>query len=371
MPGNPTFAIGDFSIRPKVPETWSFSALRGFEECPKRWALSRSTFSCFGGPIPQQSNKAGLEGTLLHELIEQYERHTRISPAENFRPRRTLLELVAAWARRSESNPRINSKLLAGQVRLEEILRMFNEASNYVKRLNLPLASGSSLACNRSDVFNGSESWLRDPKSKLCGRADFISSGEIIDFKSGEKNAQHVEQIVFYGALYLAITGRLPTVLRLVYTVKNEVWNVPIPALNELEHYLDKMRQRASIVDEQVAAVELPAKPELAKCAHCHVRGLCGDYWQSLANRKREADDTKNFVDYAPTVSAVIEQVALGIYVRDNWAGIPSLLHIPQEVAKEMGGDLRRLRILSLRVLPSSVEEIRFALTQSSEIYIL
>ena len=40
--GLPTFLIGEVPIKPKIPESWSFSALRDFEDCPMRWALSIS-----------------------------------------------------------------------------------------------------------------------------------------------------------------------------------------------------------------------------------------------------------------------------------------------------------------------------------------
>ena len=101
---------------------------------------------------------------------------------------------------------------------------------------------------------------MRDPKSKLCGRADFISAGEIVDFKSGEQHGHHADQIVFYGALYLAVAGRAPTVLRLIYTGTNEVREVQVPVLNKLESVLEEIRRRAAVADQKVAAGELPAK---------------------------------------------------------------------------------------------------------------
>ena len=69
---------------------------------------------------------------MLHALIERLARHAMQDGAEVFRPRRTLLELVAGWARDNARNPRIDSKMLAGQVRIEEILRSFGEALLHV-----------------------------------------------------------------------------------------------------------------------------------------------------------------------------------------------------------------------------------------------
>src|SRR6185369_17343888 len=95
MPGTPVFVIGHVAIRRDAPEAWSYSALKGFDDCPRRWALGRTEIPCFGGTVPQKPSRSGLEGSLLHSLIERYARHTTQIGAEVFRPRRTLLELIA------------------------------------------------------------------------------------------------------------------------------------------------------------------------------------------------------------------------------------------------------------------------------------
>jgi hypothetical protein len=370
MPGTPTFLIGDCKIRPETPETWSFSALNGFEDCPKRWGLSRIGIPCFSGPIPQKANKNSLEGTLLHELIERFEQHRKNPGIAVFRPRKNLLDLVSIWAKKNESNPRIDSKVLAGQVRLEEILRAFNEACIYVK--SEPRHSNSEALPSgfTGKVFNGSESWLRDPRSKLCGRADFIASGEILDFKSGDQHDQHVEQIVFYGALYLALTGQPPNCLRLVYTAINQAVEVPVPAKRDLEATLETMRKQAVAFDQQVASGHLPAKPAPSKCSFCNVRGLCNDHWASGQGAVRDGPPRQTLViDYTPNSTAQIEPAALGVYIRDNLFGVPSLLHLPQEVAAAMGGQATRIRILSLRA-NCKPESVSLAFTANSEIYV-
>jgi CRISPR/Cas system-associated exonuclease Cas4 (RecB family) len=322
-----------------------------------RWALSRIVIPSFGGPVPQKPNRSSVEGTLLHELIECFERQTRNSNTDIFRPRRSLLGLVATWAKNNASNPRIDSQALAGQVRIEEILRAFGEACSHVKREERQPNVGAASGSNRTGVFNGAESWLRDPKSKLCGRADFISAGEIVDFKSGEQHDHHAEQIAFYGALYLALTGRTPTTLRLVYTATNEILDVPVPVLSELESLLAGMRRRAVLADQQVSAGELPAKPEPAKCAYCHVRGLCDKYWQSLSGSGQSENYLQaSVVDYIPTTAAMIEPSALGVYVRDKVLGVPSVLHLPQEVADKVGERVGQMRMLALRANTGSSE---------------
>jgi hypothetical protein len=304
-------------------------------------------------------------------LIECYERQPSDSKEEVFRPRRTLLGLLAAWAKNNASNPRIDSVSLAGQVRIEEILRAFGEARRHVNREQRKPYSGPVSVGNRTGVFNGAESWLRDPTSKLCGRADLISAGEIVDFKSGEQNEDHAEQIVFYGALYLAMSGRTPTALRLVYTATGEVLDVPVPALSELASLLDRLRRRATLTDEQVLAGELPAKPDPLKCSRCHVRGLCAPYWNDLQPLQASQDAPQlPIVDFKPSTAASIDRAAQGAYIRDNVNGLISTLYVSQDVVLEAAEDIRRARFLGVRATVEGTG-IRLAFTQFSEIFIM
>jgi CRISPR/Cas system-associated exonuclease Cas4 (RecB family) len=301
---------------------------------------------------------------LLHALIERFVRHSAEERAEVFRPRRTLHEEIASWEKKNASNPRIESKVLAGQLRVEEILSAFAEARTHVT----PLARRSSGA---SRWAQGAEVSLRDPQSKLRGRADWIAAGEIVDFKSGDRQNHHTEQLAFYGALYLAVTGQRPAALRLIYTKSNEVQKMPVPTAKEFELLLAKLRHQAALADQQVTNGEFPAKPEFAKCMYCHVRGLCDAYWKKLKEHNEGGIiDEASLVDYSPGAIATIEPAALGIYIRDSWSGLPSVLHLPQQLIDKAGDAVRRPRILALRA-SRTLETVRFSITQSSEIYII
>ena len=333
-----------------------------------RWVLGRAHVPCFGGPVPQKPNRCSVEGTLLHALVEGYVHHALQEGAGGFRPRRALLELIAGWAADNAGNPRIDSKVLAGQVRVEEILRAFGEACSHLNIVRRPRAS-ESLGGATGAVFEGPESWLRDPGSKLCGRVDLISSGEIVDFKSGEQQDYHVEQIGFYGALYLAQSGQAPRALRLIYTASDEVRNVPVPGLSELRASLDGMRERAAAAEVRVRSGNLRARPGPARCASCHVRGLCGAYWGSGRGARQGLDESHGpVIDYAPSAWAKMETAALGAYIRDRIGDTGLLLHIPQEVVEKMDGRFDGLGVIAVR--PSaSADGVRLAFTQGSEVY--
>jgi len=211
-----------------------------------RWALSNTIVPCFGGTIPQKLTKSGVEGILFHELLESYDQHSREHHDARFRPRSTSLALLERWDRKNESNSRINSKALAGQIGIEDLLTAFGQAAAYIVRPDHKGASKPDpVQSNKcKGLVSHAEVWLRDPESKLCGRADHIQSGAIVDFKSGDQRADHIEQLLFYAALYLAVTGETPKALRLIYAARNSILNVPIPRATVLRQSLTEMRHR-------------------------------------------------------------------------------------------------------------------------------
>ena len=177
----------------------------------------------------------------------------------------------------------------------------------------------------------------------------------------------NIHQIMYYAALYLAITGRMPTELRLIYTENNDSLDVPVPKKNVLEALLTEFRQRAKKVDQQVVAGDLPAKPDSIKCSYCHVRGICVKYWESIDHREI---GQANVIDYAPTSLSIIESAALGVYICDNVGGTRTNLHLPQEVADKIGVNSRSIRCLALRV-NAGPKGVKFSFTQNSEVYVV
>jgi CRISPR/Cas system-associated exonuclease Cas4 (RecB family) len=367
MGSPPTFVFSAPLVQPVTPETWSFTSLRMFDECPLKWALSKVNFPEINGPIPQKPSRRSLEGILLHGLIESYEHYVRKGCGIKFRPRKTLLGIIQEWSKSNKDNPRINSKALAGQVRLEELLRAFSEAASYINTSDNQNASDRPSTFRRPRVFDGAESWLKDPNSKLCGQADLISRGKIIDFKSGDKQEHHIHQIMYYAALYLEITGKTPNELRLIYTESHESIDVPLPEKNVLEALLTEFRQRVQKAEQQVFARDLPAKPDSTKCSYCHVRGICTKYWESIDYKETQQ---ANVIDYTPTSLSVIESAALGVYICDDVAGTRTNLHLPQEVADKIGVITRSIRFLALRVIPGP-KGVTFSFTQNSEVYVV
>ena len=331
-----------------------------------RWALSRGYVECFSGRVPHKLNRTSVEGTLLHELLERFNHEISRTSPQPFRPRRVLLDLISVWTKDNAKNPRINSRALAAKLHIEEILRAFCEAQAMAMKATRKQEVLTKLQYDFDRSPNNSEAYLRDPESKLCGRADLILKGEIVDFKSGDRHDSHVEQLKFYGALYLAVTKRVPAVLLLVYTAKNETLKVATLNVGDFEHLLKDLRQRAKDADELISAGKVSAKPEPGKCAFCNVRGICDSYWLSRQYGGCASDGA--LCDYTPTERATSEQAVAGIYIRDEIFGLPSSLFLPQEIIDRCGNNIYQLRILSLRQNINS-ERISLVLTEASEIY--
>jgi hypothetical protein len=189
-----------------------------------------------------------------------------------------------------------------------------------------------------------------------------------LDFKSGDQHDQHAGQITFYGALYVALTGKPPTALRLVYTATNQTTEVPVPTLHALNSTLSDMRKRAAAADRQVLDGQLPPRPAPDKCAYCYVRGLCDAHWNAIRNASSNPNPNQ-VIDYTPSAAASIDASALGAYIRDNISGISSVLHLPQELAKTDRQNLQRMRFLALRA-NKGTDAVRLTFTQASEVYL-
>lgn len=362
----PTFELSDQSTGPVVPNLWSFSALRDFDECPKRWGLSHKSFSLFAGPFPQKPSRKTTEGILLHELLENY----GAAAGEKFRPRQALLLLLSKWREENRMNPRIDSTLIAGQIAVEEILRAFKQATAFISP-RPERAESLSRTLQGSGVRSGSEVWLRDPKSKLYGRADHVESGEIIDFKTGENNPTHVDQLLFYAALYFAATKRRPEKLTLVYTRTGTEIAAPVPGVSELESLLSSVRMRAESAERSVAANDLRARPERTKCRFCHVRAACDEYWSHRQSwQSADPTDSNDLTDYEKTPLARFESATFGIYIRDILNSRPVTIYLPGEKIARNANLADAIRVLSVRRTVDA-DCLRLALTELSEIYLL
>jgi hypothetical protein len=318
----------------------------------------------FGGAVPQKPSHRTVEGLLLHSLLEAYSQAD--SGAGPFRPRATLLRLLKVWKEENKQNPRINSTAIANKVAVEEILRAFAQAGRYITPLVVTARPKAVVGTSSDSALpSASEIWLRDPESKLCGRADHVGDGRIVDFKTGQEDTDHTHQILFYAALYLAVTGHVPKELTLVYTQTGAEVDVPVPSVSVLQDLLSATRRRASLVEKDVMVNKFQAKPDSAKCSLCHVRGLCDEYWKARLTFREE---TAGLTDYEPSPSAKIEIAPFGVYVRDVINSKPVSLYIPSRGLQTETGF--KMRVLFLRLVDET-DKMWLSLTQFTELYLV
>lgn len=304
---------------------------------------------------------------MLHELLDSYKKG-RGDTGEKFRPRKTLLLLVEQWRDANKSNARIDSALIAGQVGIEDILRAFSQAVQFIAPRSTARNSTTTRAA--SALQTGTEIRLRDPQSKLHGWADLIESNAIIDFKTGDEESSHIEQLLFYAALYQSATSRTPEQLRLVYTRTGKVLDVPLPSSGQLQALLILSRQRAVTAEGKINSNALEARPERSKCSQCNVRALCDEYWLARPNfKERESGTTSEFADFEKMPNAEVESATFGAYLRATINGERTTVYLPgEELARKIRSE-DRARVLSLRSTRES-DSIRLAVTQFTEVYI-
>jgi hypothetical protein len=105
---------------------------------------------------------------------------------------------------------------------------------------------------------------------------------EIIDYKTGEEDAGHFEQLRIYALLWARDSdinpeGRTATNLTVVYPGRARF--VPAPSRAELDELENELRSRSSLARAALQHQPPRAQVSVANCRFCDVKQLCGAYW--------------------------------------------------------------------------------------------
>jgi hypothetical protein len=114
----------------------------------------------------------------------------------------------------------------------------------------------------------------------LMGRIDQVRYGTLTDYKTGEADESHLEQLRFYALLWWLRYGRRPVGLRLVYPDSAAIVPVNVPSAIELERQTEELREEIREAALLIAAGG-SAIPMETTCRFCPVRQLCPEYWSS------------------------------------------------------------------------------------------
>ena len=309
---------GAWGYVPEPPASWSFSSLKDAETCPRRWMLSRAKYPDVWdkGGYPQRPNPAALLGDVVHGAIEviidalNVAGCTTLDAPDSVHVLRGLgglsavvREVIDRIIDDLKDNPRVNNDAREGtrQLLVDQIGLASNRIQLLLSRSRLPAWSGDKNVRQR-DGHGGRGEHRRSPVDlgghteidvvaedlRLSGRIDLVTKDEsgvtITDFKTGQEDPSHDDQVRMYALLWDLDRERNPErsaadVLVVSYPGQSRIVPTPGPvALRSLEL---ETRTRIEQADSQATA-SAPARPGPDTCQFCQVRHLCADYWQTV-----------------------------------------------------------------------------------------
>ena len=361
---------------PSPPENMTVTAFEEINTCPRRWALSKASYSDVwqGQGYPPKLQVHAVKGSAVHMAVETITKKLILAGCPSVQdPRATgvlkelggyskiVTDCVQRVLKRFSDNPRSAramdsaERTLRGQT---PDLRM--RVQSILARLRLPPPpellprSDAAPAKSRRPLTVGvyPEVELHAPRIRWKGKVDLLvitdETCDIIDFKTGAPDEAHGFQVQIYALLWsldgeLNPTHRLADRLLLAYSTGD----VEVCALNEdelrvFEKDILKGREDA---DAALATQPPEARPTPESCRYCAVRHLCGEYW-SRDNRMNRPGLEAPFSDAqlrilrrhgATSFDAVVESAA------DNTTGKPALLRTQESWQLEPGKSFRVL----------------------------
>lgn len=305
----------------KLPKTWatvpkvmSYSRLRAIEKCPRSWSLNHSKYENLGrvGSYPSKPNFHTVIGNVIHLAIEKLINKLSESDCKTFTHPRSIEVLKSLGGFTAlvelsldETLVRLSTNQRSSEVigYLEEEIRgnipqIRQALQSIIQRIDIAensCGSASGIVSNESTLKNGmnAEVKLNAKKIHWTGIADLITvSGDdvhIVDFKTGKKSEEHIEQLQIYSFLFARDSNVNPNALianklTVIYKNRNIRFPAPTPSkLNDIEYDLIARTNKA-IKNTQLSPP--PAKPNIENCSWCNVRQMCDKYWECYAGNK-------------------------------------------------------------------------------------
>lgn len=308
---------------PRTPEYWSSSSLKEIESCPRRWMLSRATYPEVWASrgYPQVPGLAALFGDVVHETLEVVVSAlnragcTATDTADAVGVIRDLggLSTVirAAIDRKVTAlvdNPRMSDEArnTLHQALVDQLGVASNRVQVFLSRGTLPawaaevakVGPGSAPAQapqgppHRTAVGSGAhpEVDVVAEGLRLWGRIDLLTVDDsgvtITDFKTGQDDPLHDEQVRLYALLWSLDRQANPArreVTALVVSYPGRDRAVPAPDEAALRALEASVAARIADADAETTTAEPRALPSPDNCAFCHVRHMCEEYWQHVA----------------------------------------------------------------------------------------
>lgn len=313
---------GAWGYFPEMPPLWSFSSLKDVEACPRRWMLSRASYPDIWDKrgYPQVPHPAALLGDVIHRALEVIVEALNSSgcTATNASDAVEILrglgglsavlrEAIADKVEGLADNPRISDEAREGvrQSLIDQLGVASNRLQLFLSRGSLPVwaADVNTEVEDQGGGRSGGGPRRRSPvgagahpevdvvadELRLWGRIDLVTVDEsgvtITDYKSGQEDPSHDDQVRLYALLWDLDHETNPertaaTALVVSYPARDRV----IPALDTeaLRGLETATRARIEQADGQADGKPPQAKPGPETCQFCQVRQLCAEYWQEV-----------------------------------------------------------------------------------------
>ena len=365
---------------PSPPDIWSFSSFREAEECPRRWMLRRASYPGVWARkgYPDQAIVPALLGDIVHGVLERVLVALHDESCANLADPCAVMVLksLGGYSRlieatidhelgQYEENPRVVDRLPMLRASLRgRIPDIRQRVQNLISRTNMSLAGAQRYRADsiggfaRAPLRPGShpEVDLRAEEARWGGRADLVTvledGCEITDYKTGEPNDHHLEQVQTYGWLWARDKVVNPAGLparRLVLAYPTQDRSVEAADPVALEAFEADLLARSQKAEDDLRARPPEARPAQETCSSCSVRHLCDRYWPFLSSidvRLPSESEAMRFIDAEVMVISRNGPRSWNASMRHPRLAQGVLLRTPSEQVSFRGGDgLRLLRV--------------------------
>ena len=317
------------------PERFSFSSLQAIEACPRKWQLLNSTWGEFGR-FPQRSHPKAIEGSIIHEAIEQLIKALGQQGMPSIgSPRfQKALDACGFWDYFGAEIQRQNEKLAKHPRRgpfftvrtpprelANQAIRLLRSQYKPLDGEPLPLAQETSppnaKPKNLKKLLDKlgalPEAEVSHPSLPFDGIIDLVEAKEgqtrIVDFKTGKKKEQHLQQLEYYGVLWWRHSGEAPQQVAVQYLNEELERNVSVEHLEAAEKGL---KRRIALAKTLLSETPAEARPGEG-CRFCPVRARCEEGWAayqaSLATVLAGTGDVEIVVSTKPSPTGFLGKV--------------------------------------------------------------
>lgn len=331
-PGTPfdTGVGGARALLHGPPAFWSYSALGEIETCPRRYVLSRGKYPELwdGDGYPPVPSPAALFGDIVHDALDALVKALAGAGCESLRAPGAIevVKSLGGYAavvktalerrlRRLEGNPRLSQDVLLRLTRVvvDRAEEARAQVQEYLSRMTFPawaapvlpahdegtgMVNGPAFRRRPASAGTHPEITLANENLRLVGRIDLLtvsdSQARIVDYKTGDEDASHRDQVILYALLWTldrVVNPKQIPITELVIAYPSHDVRIAAAEISELNALEEAVRLRIETADQLAAEVPPQARPRPELCVYCPVRGLCSAYWSSIVPDTADVSD--------------------------------------------------------------------------------